>query len=187
MNEKGRILIIAFVLFIIFIIVAVIDGWFTIPVFSEGHGGVGWHKLPYWLIAMGILLSIIGFGLGFASLLGDWGQWSREDYLAVLLLTIQSWILILGGFLDIISYTVQNHVSGLPLTQWRGADGGVWTSFGQRWTWLDPSRTYGVPIFCNLFSRALGYEGTVTIGVIMGSVFSIALIASFWGLYYKYA
>ena len=171
--EKTRILIIALLLFIFFIIVSIIDGFFTVPVFEQGEG---YGKLPYWLFAMGVLLSMVGIGMGVASLLGDPLGWSYEDYIAVILLTVQPWILILGGFLDMISYPTQNYVRGVPLVS------GALASLEYRWTWLDNPF-----MFCYWISKGLGFEGTVTLGVILGSIFSVAIVVTLWMVYYEYA
>ena len=178
MLEKDRILVLAFILFVFFIAVSIIDGWFTMTVF--GIGFEDWTFNRTWVLAMYLIFLMASVGMGVGSLMGDWGLWSLEDYVALILLAVQPFILVFGGFLDLISKCVQDYVrSGEPLRHVG--------NLANTWTWIDPPRTYGVPMFSYFFSRVLGYEGTVTLGVIIGSVFSITVVVVLWLIYYEHA
>jgi len=171
-NEKERILILAVFSFLFLILVSVLDGWFTVMVFQPQE----WQGLHYWLYVMGVVVSVASFGLGFASLLGDYGIWSYEDYFALVLLTVQPWILIWGGVLDAVSRTVQGSLWGEASFAWVGAD--------FAWTWLDPPVTSGVPILPYLISRMLGYINTMSVGLVLGSFFSILIVVALWAAYF---
>lgn len=171
MKEKNRILILAFFSFFLLVVVAVLDGWFTIRIFEEGFGE--WSRLSYWLIAMSVLVSFASLGLGIGSLMGDYGTWTLEDYYAVILLFAQPWILMWGGLLDLISASVQNYIRAIPLFNW-------WT---YTWTWLDPPATV-VPTLPHLISRLLGYANTVSVSLIIGSAITLALVFLLWAIYY---
>lgn len=160
-----------FLAFLFFIFVSVLDGWFTIFAVQPYQ----WQNLPYWLWAMGSLLSVANILFGAASLLGDWGAHSREDYYAVIIIAVQPWILIFGGFLDIISRTIQEYLWQSPQT---------WLILTSEWPWLDPSATSGVPMIPYFFSRLIGFEHTVTIGMFFGTSVSLLIVFGLWTAYW---
>lgn len=171
-RERRHILVLAFLSFLFFCLVSILDGWFTVQAVQPYE----WENLRYWLWVMWILILVSNALIAVASLLGDYGKWSGEDFFAVLLLSLQPFILIWGGFLDAISRTVQGILWNEPFLGW------VVEKFA--WTWIDPSTTYGIPFLSYLVSRAFGYTNTVSIGVVVGSILSIIILEVLWLIYY---
>ncbi len=161
-----------------FIVLSIVDGYFTAPFYGSGDGAQYDAVLKRWLLGAAVLLITASLGFGAASLLGDTHHWSREDYFGVFVLAAQPWILMWSGFLDFISRSVQGLAWGESLFGW------IWKYTGQKWPWLDPPATQGVPTLPYLLSQYLfSSASTVTMAVVLGSTAGILIVLVIWKLY----
>lgn len=173
MDEKERMLILGFLMFLLFGVFSMLDGWFTVKAVQPYE----WANLRFWLWVMFILLAATGFLIASASILADNHPITEEDIMGALLLFVQPWVLLWGGLLDAISRTVQEYLWQLSPS---------WVGEAFFWTWIDPPATNNIPMLPYLLSRAFGSISTTSYGVLLGSVLSILIVIGLWSLYYEY-
>lgn len=175
MDEKERMLILAFFVFLLFGLISVLDGAFTVlAVFPYDA------PLKYWLYVLFTVLSSSTFIIALATVLADNHNITGEDITGAVLIFGQSWILLWGGLLDLISRTTQAYF-------WHESSMLAYLSNAYDWVWIDPPATMNIPMLPYLISRLFGYASTQHIGVVLGSFISVAVVALLWGIYYEYA
>ena len=179
LDEKERMVVLSFIVFLFFGLASVVDGAFTVKTYWDTYNQ-DWSGIRYWVYALMILVSAGSFLCGVASILADNHALSTEDMLGALLLFIQPWVLWWGGLLDLISRTTQAYF-------WHETSLLSYLGNAFDWTWLDPPATSNIPMLPYLISRLFGYAYTQHIGVILGSLIAIIVVAVFWWIYYEYA
>jgi hypothetical protein len=175
LDEKERMLILAFFVFLLFGLISVLDGAFTVLAVFPYNA-----PLKYWLYVMFTVMSASTFIIALATVLADNHDITREDITGALLIFGQSWILLWGGLLDLISRTTQAYF-------WYEPSMLNYLREGFDWVWLDPPATSNIPLLPYLISRLFGYASTQHIGIVLGSFISIVIVVLLWAIYYEYA
>lgn len=171
MNERQRILLLAFLEFLFILgVMAFLDAYICVHLFGSGTPKADFSRIMVWwdvslaaLIASSVMVAI-------AALLGDWGEWSREDWVGFALLILSPLIFIFFGLFDL--------ASGMwHFILWGQSPLGVlgWLE----WPWLDAHPLLG--LIARLFGHAHVLLSDLLIACILGAGISIAA----WVMYLK--
>jgi hypothetical protein len=127
-------------------------------------------KVRYWHL-MPVMYGLVAIGVAIGSLLGDFHEWTDEDYYGAFLLVLTPFLLVVGGLMDWLSASViQWHHTGVfakdfPFFHWQ-------------WWWLDK---WSLPYYISL---AFGYEHTQGFTLPIGIIITLVVLAILWIAYY---
>jgi len=176
LDERERMGLLAlFVATITIVFFAVMDSVMVVYVFdpTESSGiGYYWKLLPF-LVAVVAVMAAAG------SLLGDYGNWSGEDYVGAFLLILTPLLLGFFGILDIASASMIEQLRGNGFLTWTLGNHPY-----DSWWWLGPDQTI-IPlapwIIATLFERINPNSFDLILSSIMGSVVLLVI----WVVYVK--
>jgi len=156
---------------------AIVDPLMMVNVWQP-LGDVGNQRITHYWVLMPVMYGLIAVGVAVGSLLGDFGVWSREDYVGAILLIATPFLLVASGLLDIISTAFIHYFSGNGLL-YGFTNALTWTG---EWWWLDGFT------FPWIVSRALGYQHTQGFPIfLIGMTIGLAITFLLWFLYWAWS